>query len=421
MDLNETIEAMNLSQIKERKAQIRDLMNDDSADIDALSQEVDMLEAREKAINESIEKRNTLKTKLANLEVKGMEQPKVVATPATPLEARKSMEYRKAFMEYVQNGRTSDVLQFEQRSAQTGVAADLGVLLPETIIQTIIEELKGKYGQLYEKVSKWNFKGGVKVPVGSFSATFQRITETGVSENQKAGSVTGYVQFTYNVGEIRIARTLLQEVLSVEVFEEKVASVIVEAYVKAMDHEILVGDASKNECEGILTEANKSGGRIAADHIIEFTDAEMKDWKSWQSKLFAIIPLEMRGEAPEFVMTANTYEANIKTLADENNRPVYNETYNPVDGAETSRFKGHEVTFVEDDDIKSFNDAANGEYFGMYWVPAKAYAINTNMEFAMYHYFDHDTNQYIDKALVINDGKVLDPKYLYLLKKKVQG
>lgn len=183
----------------------------------------------------------------------------------------------------------------------------------------------------------------------------------------------------------------------------------------------MTGVAGNNQCEGILTEAAKTNSRIAADHIIEFTDAEMKDWKEWQKKLFAIIPLEMRGESPEFVMTPNTYEANIKTLVDDNNRPVYSETYNPVDGAETARFKGREVTFVEDDILKSFNDAANDEYFGMYWVPEKAYAINTNMQFEMIHYFDQETNQYVDKALVINDGKVLDPKYLYLLKKKVSA
>lgn len=143
----------------------------------------------------------------------------------------------------------------------------------------------------------------------------------------------------------------------------------------------------------------------------------MADWKSWQTKLFAKIPLSMRALNPEFVMTANTYEANIKTLADNNDRPVYNKTYNPVDGTEQARFKGKNVVFVEEDLLKNFNDAVNGDFFGMYWVPEKAYAINSNMQFSVTRYFDHETNQYVDKALVIDDGKILDPKYLYLLKK----
>lgn len=273
------------------------------------------------------------------------------------------------------------------------------------------------------RVLKTNLRGGVKYPIGSFSATFKRITENGpVSDRQDAGGVTGSVEFSYNIGEIRIARTLLQVVLSVDAFEEKFAEVVAKTYVQAMDKEIMNGNPDNNEMTGILTEAAKGGsGRIPTANIIEFTDEEMADWKSWQTKLFAKIPLSMRSLRPEFVMTANTYEANIKTLADDNKRPVYAETYNPVDGTETSTFKARPVVFVENDVLNDFNDATDGQYFGMYWVPEEAYAINTNYEFTVVDYFDHETNQQVKKALVINDGKVIDGKYIYLLKKKVTG
>ena len=332
---------------------------------------------------------------------------------------RATMEYRQAFMNYIQRGEINrDVLQFEARADATGTASDLGVLIPTTIIQKIITDVEKVYGQLYSRVLKTNLQGGVKYPVGSFSATFKRITETTTSDRQKAGEVAGYVEFSYKIGEIRMARTLLQTVLSVAVFEEEFAKVIVKAYVKAIDKEIMIGEDSNNECVGILTEAKKtSGSRIPASNIISFTAAEMANWKTWQEKLFAKIPLAMRGLNPEFAMTSNTYEANIKTLADDNNRPVYNETYNPVDGSEISKFKGKNVAFVEEDVLKNFNDAADGDFFGMYWVPEEAYAINSNMEFTVVDYFDHDKNQYVKKALVINDGKILDPKYIYLLKK----
>lgn len=330
-----------------------------------------------------------------------------------------TMEYRTAFMNYVQRGVKSDVLKFEKRSGdESGIASDLGVLIPKTVVQEIIKGVEKVYGQLYSRVKKTNIKGGVRYPIGSFSATFHRIDENGKSDRQNPGSVTGYVQFTYNIGEIRIAQSLLQNVLSVPVFEAEIAKVIIEAYVEAMDKEIMNGDPDDGEMEGILVEAAKgSSGRIPAANIIEFTAADMADWKAWQTNLFAKIPLSMRGLNPEFVMTANTYEANIKTLADDNDRPVYNETYNPVDGTEISRFKGKNVVFVEEDILKNFDDADAGDYFGMYWVPEKAYAINTNMEFTVMRYFDQELNQYVDKALVINDGKILDPKYLYLLKK----
>ena len=331
-----------------------------------------------------------------------------------------TMEYRTAFMNYVQKGEMSNLLK---RADSENVSSDLGILLPNTIVNEVIKGVEKVYGQLYSRVKKTNLKGGVQYPIGSFGATLYwqgtagTDKEHGVSEKQKAGSVNSYVQFTYHIGEIRIAQSLLQTVVSVDAFESEIVKALVEAYVKAMDEVIMNGDGLKQP-EGILTEAKKVSGRIPKANIIEFNADEIKDWTKWQTKLFAKIPLSMRSLRPEFVLNAGTYEANIETLKDANNQPVSREIYNPVNGDESARFKGREVVFVEDDIFKAFDDATAGtDFFGMYWVPEKAYAINTNMQFGYKKYFDEDTNQYITKALVIVDGKVLDPKYIYLLKK----
>jgi hypothetical protein len=39
------------------------------------------------------------------------------------------------------------------------------------------------------------------------------------------------------------------------------------------------------------------------------------------------------------------------------------------------------------------------------------------MQMTMYRYIDHNTNQYVDKALLIADGKVLDPNAFIIVKK----
>ena len=331
-----------------------------------------------------------------------------------------TMEYRTAFMNYVQKGEMSNLLK---RADSENVSSDLGILLPNTIVNEVIKGVEKVYGQLYSRVKKTNLKGGVQYPIGSFGATLYwqgtagTDKEHGVSEKQKAGSVNSYVQFTYHIGEIRIAQSLLQTVVSVDAFESEIVKALVEAYVKAMDEVIMNGDGLKQP-EGILTEAKKVSGRIPRANIIEFNADEIKDWTKWQTKLFAKIPLSMRSLRPEFVLNAGTYEANIETLKGNNNQPVSREIYNPVNGDESARFKGREVVFVEDDIFKAFDDATAGtDFFGMYWVPEKAYAINTNLQFGYKKYFDEETNQYITKALVIVDGKVLDPKYIYLLKK----
>lgn len=332
-----------------------------------------------------------------------------------------TMEYRTAFKDFVQRGVRSEKLNV--RNAEH-VSADLGVLLPNTVVTEIIKGVEKVYGQLYSRVKKTSVKGGIEYPIGAFSATLVwggksgTDTEHGVSDDQKTGSVTGSVTFSYHIGEIRIAQSLLETIVSVEAFEAEIVKALVEAYVKAMDLAILDGTGSKQPT-GIF--ANTSAGiqRIPAANIIEFTAADMADWKQWKKKLFAKIPLSMRGLSPEFVMTANTFESNIETLEDTVGQPVARELSNPVTGATECKFWAKNVVLVEEGaSIKNFDDAAAGEYFGIYWVPEKAYAINTNMQFGYKKYFNEETNQYITKALVIADGKILDPKYIYLLKKK---
>ena len=340
---------------------------------------------------------------------------------------RSSIEYRSAFKDFVQKGVVAEPLQFRNNStnevinyrADTPITSgDLGVLLPQTIIQEVIAELEGSYGQLYSRVRKFNIAGGVKIPVGSLNASFKRIAEGAAPSDRQKLSITGAVTFEYKLGEVRISQTLLASIVSVDAFEKEIAKSIVEAYLKAMDEEILNGNDSANQCEGILTNVSK----IPAANVIEFTEDEMKDWTKINKKLFAKVPLAVRKEKPEFAVTVGTYEGNLKSLADNNNTPLAKEVYSIADGVETAMFNNKEVVFVEEGlGLANFDDAANGEYFGMYWVPSKAYGINTNLEFATKRYFDEEKNEWVNKAITINDGKILDSSYIYLLKKKVSG
>ena len=426
-DKKKELEAVRASgDFETREAEIEKSIEEAETDEEkaAVDEEIDKLEAEKKEAEDKIgelEKEvEDLENELASIEANQKETRKDGKIEMSERFTRDSMEYRTAFRDYIQTGKLNkEILEFDKRNDAVSTSSDLGVLLPETIVQEIIKGVGEVHGQLYDRVRKTNLKGGVKYPIGSFAATFNRITETTKSDRQDPGGVTGYVQFGYKIGEIRLARTLLQAVLSVPVFEQEFAKTIADAYVKAMDIEIMSGTEANNQCVGILTEAAAQNSRIPAGNIIEFTAAEAADWTEWQKKLFAKIPLAMRAENPEFAMTAATYESVIKTLADNQKRPVYAETFNPVDGTERATFKGKEVIFVENDSLKDFDTATNGQFFGMYWVPQKAYAINSNMEFTVVDYFDHETNQWVKKALVINDGKVLDGAYIYLLKKKV--
>ena len=394
------IEEMNFDEIVARLGEIAKSVEGATGDqIKALNTETDALISRkqelEKGMADNI-RRNALNAKLKA----------GTLVPEDLKSANADLQERTAFMEYVQTGKMSDLLQ---RTDVTGVSTDLGVLIPKTVQQEIIKNIDEMYGSLYAKVKHLNIRGGVEYPIGSFSATFSRITESTVSDRQKGGSITGSVVFGYNIGEIRIAQTLLESLLAVPVFEAELAKVIAEAFVKAMDSEILNGTGTGGQMEGILGKAGIT--------TITFHEGEIADWKTIQKKIFGGMSLGFKALPYEFVMSNGTWESQIKTLSDDNNRPVYAEPFNPVDGTFSCSFRGHNVTLVEPTLLPDFDAAAVNKIFGMIWVPGDAYAINSNMNFSVVQYVDHEKNQIVKKALVVNDGKVLRKDRIILLKK----
>lgn len=329
-----------------------------------------------------------------------------------------TMEYRTAFMNYVRTGERTEALRVEQRADDPTELSKLGVLIPTTVVNEIIKGVEKVRGHLYSRVKKTNLKGGVKYPLGAFSATFNRIGEKGApTSRQNGGKITGYIEFGYLIGEIRLAQTLLMSVMGVTLFETELAKVLVEAYVEAMEIEIVKGNPASNQMCGILNNSADGLQKIDASHIIEFSAEEIEDWTAWEKKLFAEIPLSMEGASPEFVMAKQTYVGNLCTLKDLDGQPIKKAGFDVSD--RVHKFNEYPVARVEKDIFKDFDSCADGEYFGMFWVPEKAYSINSNLNFAVTRYYDNEKNEWVQKGIVINDGKILDPKYIFLLKKKV--
>lgn len=327
-----------------------------------------------------------------------------------------SMEYREAFKAYVQRGTPipADLTQRAGGDAGPTVAADLGMIIPTTIMNEFIKKVSKVYGQLYSKVRKLNIPGGVKVPISDLKANFKWITETAASDRQKAGDIKEYVEFSYNIGEIRVSQTLLSQVVTLQMFEDEIVRIMTEAYVEAMDKGIISGTGA-GQMLGILKDTRVTE---QTGHIIEFTAEQFGDWAQWRKRLFSMIPLSKRGKG-EFIFTAGTVESNLLTMKDANNRPVFKEAaeLNVGESATDGRFYGREVTMVEPDIVADFDTASSGDVVGVYWIPDD-YAINTNLAFGMKRYFDEDKNEWVNKGLTIVDGKILDPSGVYIIKKK---
>ena len=315
-----------------------------------------------------------------------------------------TVEYRTAFMKYVQTGEPI------MRAGEAISTNESGSAIPITVMNDVINTVRKRYGNLYSKVRKISVQGGVEYPIGALSAKFKWINEKTVSPRQKAGDL-GKVVFNYHTGEIRVAQTFLSNILTLSAFETKLAEVIAIAYLEAMDYGIVNG--SGNGCmTGILNDA-----RITNN--VTMTSAQINDWKAWRKNFFANLPLGYRGG--EFIFPVGTVDAYLETMSDANNNPIFRQAtgleVNDGDAMNPNgRFFGREISLVEPDIIADFDTASAGDVIGIYWQPDQ-YAINENFGFTMRRYFDEETNEWVDKALVVVDGKVLNPNGFYLIKK----
>lgn len=318
-----------------------------------------------------------------------------------------SMEYRSAFMKYIQKG----VEMPSELRADTPISTDdTGAAIPMTIMNEVINTVRKRYGNLYSKVRKMNVPGGVEIPIGALQASFKWINESTVSPRQNVGKL-GKISFSYHTAEIRVAQTFLSNILTLPAFEAEVARVIAVAYLEAMDYGIVNGSGDGSML-GILNDARVTNN-------ITMTAAAMSDWTKWRKNFFAQLPLGYR--AGEFIFSAATVDAYLETMADSNNNPIFRQAtgleVNDGDAVNPNgRFFGRNVSLVEPDILPDFDSANAGDVIGIFWQPEE-YVINENFGFTMMRYFDQETNVWVDKAITVVDGKVLNPNGIYLIKK----
>ena len=318
-----------------------------------------------------------------------------------------TMEYRQAFMNFVQHGTP---IPAELRAGNAIDTTDTQAAIPLTIVREIINTVRVRYGNLYRKVRKLAVQGGVEFPIGELEADFRWITEATVSPDQELDKL-GKVSFGYHTAEIRIAQTFLSQILTVEDFEAKITEVIVTAYLKLCDIGIVAGSGD-GQMTGIINDPRVT-------NVVTMTAEQFSDWTQWRKRLFAKIPLGYRDG--EFIFPLSTVDSYLETMVDNNNRPIFSQgtglEVNDGDAMNPNgRFFGRDISLVEPTVLPDFDSAASGDVVGIFWQPQE-YGINENFGFTMRRYFDEDRNKWINKALVVLDGKVLNTAGIWLIKK----
>ena len=412
--LNEKRESLTKKALASEDANEVRSINDQIADLNEeiaeIREEITAIETEERAAAANAQTATPpANATLVNGNVRGSFQTQ---TEPRNEEPTATMEYRSAFMAYVQKGAA---IPAEARAGQAISTDDTGAAIPLTVMNEVINTVRKRYGNLYAKVTKMNVRGGIEFPVGSLKATFKWINESTVSPNQKLDPLAK-VSFNYHTAEIRIAQTFLSNILTLEAFEAKIAEVIAIAYLEAMDYGIVNGTGD-GQMLGILNDPRVT----TSGNVVEMTATDINNWTAWRKKFFAKLPLGYR--AGEFIFPLSTVESYLETMADANNNPVFRQAtgleVNDGDAMNPNgRFFGREISLVEPEILPDFDTASNGDVVGIFWQPEE-YAINENFGFTMRRYFDERSNEWVDKALVVVDGKVLNPTGYWLIKKKV--
>ena len=369
------------AQLEEINAEINDI-NDELAEIESEERSANPVPQNAEMVN-------------GNITASFSQKAEPDKRSENPLE---TMEYRQKFMNYIQRGEAIST-------------ADTAPAIPITVMNEVINTVRKRYGNLYSKVRKTAMQGGVEYSLGALSATFKWISEATVSPRQKLNPLAK-IQFSYHTAEIRIAQTFLASITTLDAFEAKIAEVIAIAYLQAMDYGIVRGTGN-GQMTGILNDA-----RVTND--VKLSAADINDWTAWRKKFFAKLPLGYR--AGEFIFPLSTVETYLETMADANGNPVFRQAtgleVNDGDALNPNgSFFGRGISLVEPDILPDFDSANDGDVIGIFWQPEE-YAINENFGFTMRRYFDEETNEWVDKALVVVDGKVLNPEGYWLIKKK---
>lgn len=427
MNKRETLTARALASqdVNEVRA-INDELNDINDEINDVQDELDEIATEEKKDDEQ---RSQLPPANAQTVNGG-----VVASFQTPAPANQkrsnenpleTMEYREAFKAYIQRGEaipaelTTAITAYRNslpENLRAGVPIttnETGPAIPLTIMRDVINTVRKRYGNLYAKVRKLSIPGGVEFPIGALQASFKWITESTVSPRQKTDAL-GKIQFSYYTGEIRVAQSFLSQLLTIDAFENKIVEVIALAYVKAMDY-CIVNGTGNGQMLGILNDPRV----LATSQVVTMTAAQINNWTAWKKQFFAKLPLGYRDG--EFIFPVSTVDAYLETMADGNNNPIFRQATGLVvnDGDAQNpngRFFGRDISLVEPDIIADFDTANSNDVIGIYWQPQE-YAINENFGFTMRRYFDDETNEWVDKALCVVDGKVLNPNGIWIIKK----
>lgn len=395
-----------LQEIEARKAEIRKLLEtDEKADLDALETELKSLNDEEQELRRRLDVAASIEAGTAP-EIRVIDSTSVQKATVEPraVDRHDTMEYRRAFMEYVTRGVKNDILEF--RADETTLPSDIGAVIPTTILNRIVEKME-ETGRIWSRVTKTSIQGGVEIPVSTAKPTAVWLAAGQVADKQKK-TVNATISFSYHKLQVRVAVELVASVVALPIFEQTIADNIAEAMVKALDKAIISGTGTGQPL-GIVNH------NVPSARIVSLAPSEFGKYTTWPA-VFAKVPRSYRSGVVLILNDADWHK-HIVGMVDSTGQPVARVNYG-LDGSIEERFLGREVIAVEDL-LPSIDEASVGDVVGIL-VRLEDYMVNSNMAITYRRYFDENTDEWISKATMIADGKLADPNGVVIIKKKAE-
>jgi len=396
-----------LQEIASRKAEIRGLLeSDEKVDLEALEAELKALNDEERELRRRLDVAASIEVGTAP-EVRVIESTADRAASAQQnrsVDKLESIEYRRAFMDYVTRGIKSDILEF--RADETTLPSDISAVIPTTILNRIVEKME-EVGRIWSRVTKTSVQGGLEIPVSTVKPTAVWLAAGEVADKQKK-TVNATISFSYHKLQVRVAVELVASVVALPIFEQTIADNIAEAMVKALDKAIISGTGTGQPL-GIVNH------NVPSARIVSLAPSEFGQYTTWPA-VFAKVPRSYRSGVVLILNDADWHKY-IVGMVDSTGQPVARVNYG-LDGSIEERFLGREVIAVEDL-LPSIDEASVGDVVGIL-VRLEDYMVNSNMAITYRRYFDENTDEWISKATMIADGKLADPNGVVLIKKKAE-
>lgn len=385
-----------MQEIKERKLEIRGLLQSDEAvEFEVIEKELQELEIEERGITKKMEVAS--KINVNEEEVRQIKKPVEKREDVVKMETNKfgTMEYREAFMKHVVTG---EKLPQEFRANANTKTTDVGSVIPETVMNKIVEKLEAT-GMILPLVTRTSYKGGVAIPTSNVKPVATWVAEGATSDKQK--KTTGEITFTYHKLRCAVSVSLETDVMSLSAFESQLINNITEAMVKAIEQSIISG-TGVGQPKGILTETPVEGQAI---------DASACDFDTLV-KAEAALPQEYENGA-RWCMTKKTFMTFVG-MTDAQGQPIARVDYG-IAGKPERTLLGRPVVICNYLDSFATGLAA-GKVFA-FLFNFNDYALNTNYSMGIKTYEDNETEDIVRKSVMIVDGKVVVKDSLVTVKK----